>query len=187
MDRTGKKAGFMSIKLPKETIYKSSTAVRTIEELNDIDAIFPHDYNLAPTPGSPEMGPSMKHRNQRKVAPNPIQSDDIAQKQIQPLMPNQKMAIAVDPRGKPGNRIIIMSPLFPDVSPAIQALKSQRFENHGAIVVDGPPEWLMGLEGVLQALDRGSANDNVVQLLKKLSNLMSQKGLTIIYTQTPGL
>jgi hypothetical protein len=107
------------------------------------------------------------------------------QKQVQPLIPNQKLAIAIDPKGDPGNRIVLMSPLFPDVSPAIQALRSHRFEKHGAVVVDGPPMWLMGLEGVLQAIDKNTAHESTDQLFQKVVDLCMQKGLSIDYTQDP--
>ena len=188
MDRTGKKAGFLSMDLPKENVYKAN-AGRTMEDYMDLDVVFPKDFDSNMNDSDrADIGPNMKHRNERNVAPDPIKADDsLVQRQGQPLLPNQKMAIAVDPKGEPGNRITIMSPLFPDTSPAIQALKSHRFENHGAIVVDGPPLWLMGLEGALHALDANSADDNAAQIMQKLTDLLSQKGLTIDYTQTPGL
>ena len=149
------------------------------------------------------MGPSTKHRNERKVHDvgldpfpgadgplretfTPVQSDkDMLQKQDQPLNPNQKLAVAIDPNGQMGDRIVMMSPLFPDVSPAIQALRSQRFEKHGAVVFDGPPMWLMGLEGVLRGIDLSSANDNAAQLMQKVVELAESRGLTIDYTQDP--
>jgi len=182
-DYTGKKEGFLSMDLPKTDISKSA---RTIEDYIDIETIFPKDFNPEWGPNKPEIGPTTKHRNERHVAPDPIKGDnDMLQKQVQPLIPNQKLAIAIDPNGDPGNRIILMSPLFPDVSPAIQALRSQRFEKHGAVVVDGPPMWLMGLEGVLQAIDRNTAHESTNQLFQKIVDLASEKGLTINYTQMP--
>ncbi len=182
-DYTGKKEGFLSMDLPSTDISKSA---RTIEDYIDIETVFPKDFNPEWGPNKPEIGPTTKHRNERHVAPDPIKGDnDMLQKQVQPLIPNQKLAIAIDPNGDPGNRIILMSPLFPDVSPAIQALRSQRFEKHGAVVVDGPPMWLMGLEGVLQAMDRNTAHESTNQLFQKIIDLASEKGLTISYTQIP--
>ena len=96
-----------------------------------------------------------------------------------------KPILMIDPNGEQGNRIVLMSPLFPDVSPAIQALRSQRFEKHGAVVVDGPPMWLMGLEGVLQAIDKNTAHESTDQLFQKVVDLCMQKGLSIDYTQDP--
>jgi len=169
----------------------------------DIETLFPHDYNPDWKDGGPTIGPSTRHRNKRQIHDMghdpfpgsngplketflPVHSDnDMLQKQVQPLIPNQKLAIAIDPNGDPGNRIVLMSPLFPDVSPAIQALRSQRFEKHGAVVVDGPPLWLMGLEGVLQALDRSTAHESSDQLFQKVIDLVSQRGLAIEYTQKP--
>ncbi len=202
-DYTGKKPGFLSMDLPREVVEDVSESARTIEELMNIETIFPKDYNPEWGGGGPTIGPSTKHRNERKThdmghdpfpgadgPPNekyfPVKSDnDMLQKQVQPLIPNQKLAIAIDPKGDPGNRIVLMSPLFPDVSPAIQALRSHRFEKHGAVVVDGPPMWLMGLEGVLQAIDKSTAHESTDQLFQKVVDLCMQKGLSIDYTQNP--
>jgi tRNA nucleotidyltransferase (CCA-adding enzyme) len=201
-DYTGKKPGFLSMDLPREVNEDVSESARTIEELMRIETVFPKDYNPEWGGGGPTIGPSTKHRNERKTHdmghdPFPgadgspkekylLKSDnDMLQKQVQPLIPNQKLAIAIDPKGEQGNRIVMMSPLFPDVSPAIQALRSQRFEKHGAVVVDGPPMWLMGLEGVLQGLDKGTAHESTDQLFQKVVDLCMQKGLSIDYTQDP--
>jgi hypothetical protein len=201
-DYTGKKPGFLSMDLPREVVEDVSESARTIEELMHIEAPFSHDYNPEWGGGGPTIGPSTKHRNERKVhdmgqdpfpgADGPptkkilLRSDnDMLQKQVQPLIPNQKLAIAIDPKGDPGNRIVLMSPLFPDVSPAIQALRSHRFEKHGAVVVDGPPMWLMGLEGILQAIDKNTAHESTDQLFQKVVDLCMQKGLSIDYTQDP--
>jgi len=193
-DYTGKKPGFLSMDLPREVNEDVSESARTIEELMHIETPFPHDYNPEWEGGGPTIGPSTKHRNERKTHdmgndPFPgsqVKSDnDMMQKQVQPLIPNQKLAIAIDPKGDQGNRIVMMSPLFPDVSPAIQALRSHRFEKHGAVVVDGPPMWLMGLEGVLQAIDKGTAHESTDQLFQKVVDLCMQKGLSIDYTQEP--
>ncbi len=202
-DYTGKKAGFLSMPLPREVEEDVSESARTIEDLMNIETIFPKHYNPEWGGGGPTIGPSTKHRNERKThdmghdpfpgadgPPSekyfPVKSDnDMLQKQVQPLIPNQKLAIAIDPKGDPGNRIVMMSPLFPDVSPAIQALRSHRFEKHGAVVVDGPPMWLMGLEGVLQAIDKSTAHESTNQLFQKVVDLCMQKGLSIDYTQDP--
>jgi len=185
MDFTGKKPGFMSIDPPKENVYKAEAA-RTREDLDDLDVIFPKDYN--PDWGiknKPEVGPNTKHRNERHVAPDPIQADDdIHQKQTQTLVPNQKLSIAVNPRGKAGERIIMMSPLFEEVSPAIQALRSQRFEDHGAVVVDGPPMWLLGLGPKLEALDKSHSSSSE-DLWQEILKLVGKSGLTVDYTQKP--
>ncbi len=202
-DYTGKKPGFLSMDLPREVIEDVSESARTIEDLMNIETIFPKNYNPEWGSGGPTIGPSVKHRNKRDThdmgqdpfpgvdgPPSekyfPVKSDnDMLQKQVQPLIPNQKLAIAIDPKGDPGNRIVMMSPLFPDVSPAIQALRSHRFEKHGAVVVDGPPLWLMGLDGILQAIDKSTAHESTDQLFQKVVDLCMQKGLSIDYTQDP--
>jgi len=186
MDRTGKKPGFMSIKPPKENVYKAS-ASRTMEDYRRIGTIFPHDHNPDwGQSGKPAVGPNTKHRNERKVAPDPIKGDDgILQKQNQQLIPNQKLAIAVNPNGAPGEKIVMMSPLFTEVSPAIQALRSQRFEDYGAVVVDGPPDWLLSIGPKLEALDKGSEKGNSVDLWQQVMDMVGRSGLTIEYTQEP--
>ena len=133
------------------------------------------------------------HRNERNVAPDPIkdaavEADDdanIEQKQVQPLIPNQKMAIAIDPKGPAGERIVIMSPLFEEASPAIMALRSHQFEKHGAVVIDGPPEWLIGITPKLEALDRGATMEGADELYQQVMQLVQQSGMTIEYTQDP--
>jgi len=189
MDFTGKKSGFMSIDLPKENIYPAATeAARTMEDLMDIDAIFPKEYSPSLEEERPGMNPSLRHRNERNVAPDPIQADDdanIEQKQVQPLIPHQKMAIAVDPNGPPGERIVIMSPLFESASPAVMALRSHRFERHGGVVVDGPPEWLLSVTPRLEALDKGSGTDGAEDLFAQVARLVQQSGLTVEYEQQP--
>ena len=186
MDRTGKKPGFMSIEPPKENIYKAS-ASRTMEDYRKIGTIFPKDYNPDwGQPGKPAVGPNTKHRNERKVAPDPIKGDDgILQKQGQQLVPNQKLSIAVNPNGPPGEKIVMMSPLFTEVSPAIQALRSQRFEDYGAVVIDGPPDWLLSLGPKLEALDRGASNVSSNDLWKQVLEMVERSGLTVDYTQEP--
>jgi hypothetical protein len=202
MDFTGKKAGFMSIGPPKENVYPAEIeAVRTMEDLMDLDVIFPRDYNPEWGPLKPSIGPTPKHRNERNVAPDPIKdkwegddkhapltADDdanIEQKQVQPLVPNQKMAIAVDPKGPAGERIVIMTPLFEEASPAIMALRSHQFERHGAVVVDGPPEWLLGITPQLEALDKGAGMVGAEELYQQMVQLVQRSGLTIEYTQEP--
>jgi hypothetical protein len=194
MDRTGKKAGFMSIQPPKENIYPASQedeaeGARTREDLEEIETIFPKDFNPEWGPLKPSVGPTMKHRNERHVAPDPIkgEADDsnIEQKQVQPLMPNQKMAIAIDPRGVPGERIAILTPLFENVSPAIQALRSQKYEKRGAVVFDGPPEWLLSLNPKLEALDANGSMENATDLYQQVLELGPRSGLTVEYTQEP--
>lgn len=180
-DYTGKKPGYLSMPLPKEELPTKSA--RTMEDYMDIETIFPKDYNPDWEDGGPTIGPSRKHRNKRHVPKNPIQADDVMQKQVQPLIPNLKLAIAVDPRGEPGDRITVLSPLFDDVSPAIQALRSQRFENHSAVVVDGPPMWLAGLEPILETMDRSNTHETPEELIRDILDLASTKGLTIDYTQ----
>jgi hypothetical protein len=181
-DYTGKKPGYLSMDLPREDISKSA---RTIEDLMDIETIFPKDFNPNWLPGKPSHGPHVKHRNERDAPGDPMQADDIQQKTVQPLIPNQKLAIAVDPKGAPGNRITILSPLFPEVSPAIQALRSQRFEKHGAVVVDGPPMWLMTMGPLLEVMDRGNTHETPQSLLQGIAELASRKGLTLDYSQMP--
>ncbi len=214
MDFTGKKSGFMSIEEPKENIYPAATeAARTMEDLMDIDAIFPKEYSPSLEEERPGIGPSMNHRNEREVPIDPIQAspatftgpdlgmgmralevhdaveadDDanVEQKQVQPLMPNQKMAIAVDPKGPMGERIVIMSPLFEEASPAIMALRSHRFERHGGIVIDGPPEWLLGITPRLEALDKSSGNDGADDLFARVQQLIQSAGMPIEYEQQP--
>lgn len=153
------------------------------------------------------MGPSIKHQNVRKthdqgLDPFPkgfgpdgevlegkaVEADDdanIEQKQVQPLIPNQKMAIAVDPKGPMGERIVIMSPLFEEVSPAIMALRSHRFERHGGIVIDGPPEWLLGITPRLEALDKSSGHDGADDLFARVQQLIQSAGMPIEYEQQP--
>jgi tRNA nucleotidyltransferase (CCA-adding enzyme) len=189
MDFTGKKSGFMSIEEPEENIYPAATeAARTMEDLMDIDTIFPKEYSTPLEEERPGIGPSIKHRNERHVAPDPIQSDDdanVEQKQVQPLVPNQKMAIAVDPKGPMGERIVIMSPLFEEASPAIMALRSHRFERHGGIVIDGPPEWLLGITPRLEALDKSSGHDGADDLFARVQQLIQSAGMPIEYEQQP--
>ena len=189
MDFTGKKSGFMSIEEPEENIYPAATeAARTMEDLMDIDAIFPKEYSPSLEEERPGIGPSMNHRNERHVAPDPIQSDDdanVEQKQVQPLMPNQKMAIAVDPKGPMGERIVIMSPLFEEASPAIMALRSHRFERHGGIVIDGPPEWLLSITPRLEALDKSSGHEGAADLFARVQQLIQSAGMPIEYEQEP--
>jgi hypothetical protein len=206
MDRTGKKPGFMSIQPPKENIYPASEdeaeAARTFEDFRDIETIFPKDYNPEWEDGGPTIGPSTKHRNKRPARLDPglnpfpgsdgppheryLKADeDIHQKQVQQLIPNQKLAIAVDPNGRPGERIVILQPMFEEVSPAIQALRSQRFEKHGAVVVDGPPFWLLSLEPKLEAMDKGASLENANSLYGQILQLAQQAGLTVDYTQEP--
>ena len=96
---------------------------------------------------------------------------------------NMKFAIAIDPNGQPGARITLLSPLFDDVSPAIQALRSQRFEQYKAIVVDGPPLWLASLEPILDTMDRNNIHETPQALMQDIIDLASTKGLTIDYTQ----
>ena len=154
----------------------------------DIESVFPHDYSPSLEEERPGMNPSSRHRNERNVAPDPIQSDDdsnVEQKQVQPLVPNQKMAIAIDPDGPVGERIVIMSPLFEQASPAIMALRSHRFEKHGGIVVDGPPEWLIGITPRLEGIDKGSANAGAEQLFEQVMQLIQSAGLTLEYEQDP--
>jgi tRNA nucleotidyltransferase (CCA-adding enzyme) len=213
MDRTGKKPGFMSIEPPKENIYPASQedeadAARTREDLEEIETIFPKDYNPEWHPDGVSIGPSLKHRNERKVhdvgldpfpynnmEPDMVidpsnasaEADDsnIEQKQVQPLMPNQKLAIAIDPKGVPGERIAILTPLFENVSPAIQALRSQKYEKRGAIVFDGPPEWLLSLNPKLEALDANGSMENAADLYQQVLELGPRSGLTVEYTQEP--
>jgi len=189
MDFTGKKSGFMSIEEPEENIYPAATeAARTMEDLMDIDAIFPKEYSTPLEEERPGIGPSVNHRNEREVPIDPIQADDdanVEQKQVQPLMPNQKMAIAVDPKGPVGERIVIMSPLFEEVSPAIMALRSHRFERHGGIVIDGPPEWLLGITPRLEALDKSSEHDGADDLFARVQQLIQSAGMPIEYEQEP--
>lgn len=182
-DKTGKKAGFVDETLPKEHVTKSA---RTMEDLMDIDAIFPKDNNIPFSPDTMDMGPHMKHRNERHVPKSPIQGDnDMLQKQHQQLIPNQKLAVAVNPVGQIGDRIVIMSPIFQDTSPAIQALRSQRFEKHGAVVLDGPPEWLMSMDVLLKSMDKNSTHESAAQLLQNIIQLAQRRGLNIEYTQEP--
>jgi hypothetical protein len=75
--------------------------------------------------------------------------------------------------------------MFTEVSPAIQALRSQAFEKHGAVVVDGPPLWLLTLEPKLDALDKGASLENSAQLYNQILQLAQQAGLTVDYTQEP--
>jgi len=202
MDFTGKKAGFMSIDLPTENIYPAETddveAARTMKDLNDIDAIFPKNFTTEWAPLQPNVAPSLKHRNERDVPPDPIkdagkyggqmEADDdsnVQQKQVQPLKPNQKMGIAVDPKGPMGERIVIMFPMFEETSPAIMSLRSHRFEKHGGVVVDGPPEWLISVVPMLEALDNDSATDGADDLFVRVQHLLQSKGLTIEYEQKP--
>jgi hypothetical protein len=203
MDYTGKKSGFQSIGPPKENIYPAATeAARTMEDLMDIEVIHPHDYNPDWKGGGVSMPPHIKHQNTRKthdlgLDPFPkgigpdgevIEGDDdanIEQKQVQPLIPNQKMAIAVDPKGPFGERIVIMSPLFEEVSPAIMALRSHRFERHGGIVIDGPPEWLLGITPRLEALDKSSEHDGADDLFARVQQLIQSAGMPIEYEQQP--
>jgi hypothetical protein len=189
MDFTGKKSGFMSIGPPREQIYPAATeAARTMEDLMDIDAIFPKEYSTPLEEERPGIGPTLNHRNEREVPIDPIQADDdanVEQKQVQPLTPNQKMAIAVDPKGPMGERIVIMSPLFEEVSPAIMALRSHRFERHGGIVIDGPPEWLIGITPRLEALDKSSGHDGADDLFDRVQQLIQSAGMPIEYEQDP--
>jgi hypothetical protein len=143
------------------------------------------------------MGGTPRHRNERHVAPDPIKepfvpeeliADDdanIEQKQVQPLVPNQKMAIAVDPNGPMGERIVIMSPLFEEASPAIMALRSHRFERHGGVVIDGPPQWLLGITPRLEALDRSSGHEGADDLFARVMQLIQSAGMPIEYEQEP--
>jgi hypothetical protein len=159
-----------------------------MEDLMDIDAIFPKEYSPPLEEERPGIGPSMNHRNEREVPIDPIQADDdanIEQKQVQPLIPNQKMAIAVDPKGPFGERIVIMSPLFEEVSPAIMALRSHRFERHGGIVIDGPPEWLLSVMPRLEALDKSSQHDGADDLFARVQQLIQSAGMPIEYEQDP--
>jgi tRNA nucleotidyltransferase (CCA-adding enzyme) len=197
-DYTGKKPGFQSIDLPTEHVYPADVeAARTMEDLMDIDSVFPKDYNPEWGPTKPEMGGTPRHRNERHVAPDPIKepfvpeeliADDdanIEQKQVQPLVPNQKMAIAVDPNGPMGERIVIMSPLFEEASPAIMALRSHRFERHGGVVIDGPPQWLLGITPRLEALDRSSGHEGADDLFARVMQLIQSAGMPIEYEQEP--
>lgn len=189
MDYTGKKSGFQSIEPPQTHIYPAAMeAARTMEDLMDIDAIFPKEYSPSLEEERPGIRPTIDHRNERHVAPDPIQSDDdanVEQKQVQPLVPNQKMAIAVDPKGPLGERIVIMSPLFEEASPAIMALRSHRFERHGGIVIDGPPEWLLGITPRLEALDKSSGHDGADDLYARVVSLIQSAGMPIEYEQQP--
>ena len=202
MDFTGKKSGFMSIDLPTENVYPAETedveAARTMEDLRNIDAIFPKNFTNELGQGQPGMAPSLRHRNERSVAPDPIKdaenyggpvkADDdsnVEQKQVQPLTPNQKMGIAVDPKGPMGERIVIMFPMFEEASPAIMALRSHRFEKHGGVVVDGPPEWLISVVPMLESVDSQSAMDGADDLFARVRHLLDSRGLTIEYEQEP--
>lgn len=202
MDFTGKKSGFMSIDLPTENIYPASVsdveAARTMEDLSDIEAIFPKNFTTEWAPLQPNIGPTLRHRNERDVPPDPIkdaekyggqmEADDdanVEQKQVQPLTPNQKMGIAVDPKGPMGERIVIMFPMFEETSPAIMSLRSHRFEKHGGVVVDGPPEWLISVVPMLEALDNNSSMDGADDLFARVQQLLQTRGLTIEYEQKP--
>jgi hypothetical protein len=189
-DYTGKKPGYLSMDLPKEE--QLTKSARTMEDLMDIGVIFPKDFNPEWEDGGYTIGPSTKHRNERRVhdmgldpfpGKMPVQADDVMQKSAQPLIPNMKLAIAIEPNAQPGARITLLSPLFDDVSPAIQALRSQRFEQYHAIVVDGPPLWLASLEPILDTMDRNNIHETPQALMQDIIDLASTKGLTIDYTQ----